>query len=93
MNDLEEFNALAKDIIDLISSRRLRGRYLFVALADVVAFVIKQSYKPEDRDESVEWFASAVKRDIEQNRDDNLDEAALIRLWHQKRGDQSEENE
>ena len=91
MTVLEEADPLtmSKDIVDLISSRRMSGRYVFVALADVAAFVIKQWYKPEDRDESVEWLASLVKLHIEHN----LDEAALIRLWHQKRGDQSEENE
>jgi hypothetical protein len=89
MTVLEEADPLtmSKDIVDLISSRRWSGRYLFVALADVAAFVIKQWYKPEDRDESVEWLASLVKLHIEHN----LDEAALIRLWHQKR--ESEENE
>ena len=89
MTVLEEADPLtmSKDIVDLISSRRWSGRYLLVALADVAAFVIKQWYKPEDRDESVEWLASLVKLHIEHN----LDEAALIRLWHQKR--ESEENE
>jgi hypothetical protein len=95
VSNLEAANALSKDIIVLISSARRSSnrdtstRAVFVALADVAAFVIKEWYKPEYRDEAVEWLASLVKSQIR----DPLDEAALIRLWHKKRGDQSEEND
>ena len=61
-----EANALSKDIIDLINRTQPGlGREVLVALADATAFVIKQWYKPEHRDEAVEWHASLVKMRIE----------------------------
>jgi hypothetical protein len=66
---IDEANALSKDILDLISSARricrdgpgfrygdrpLPQREVFVALANVAAYEIKQWYKPEARDEAVE---------------------------------------
>jgi hypothetical protein len=86
MSVLEAAEALSKDIIDLIKRHQSNNsdtatRAVMVALADVTAFVIKQWYKPEHRDEAVEWHASLVKDHI---RDP---------LWHQKSGDQLEEND
>jgi hypothetical protein len=57
-------NALRKDIIDLLNRGTVTTRVAVVALADAAGLVIKQSFKPEHYDETVEYLASLVKSRI-----------------------------
>jgi hypothetical protein len=59
----DDANALSKDIIDLLN-RGTATREKLVALAIAAGLVIKQWYKPIDRDEAVQWFAWLVKEQI-----------------------------